>query len=42
MKEYIAPKLICVELRVEERIADVMCTGSCLVDIGPYKANVNS
>lgn len=42
MKVYVAPKLNCVELRIEERIADVLCTGSCTEDGGGYVANVNS
>ncbi|MEN6316029.1 MAG: hypothetical protein ABFD25_17475 [Clostridiaceae bacterium] len=29
MKKYIVPKLVCVDLRVEERIADSSCNGSC-------------
>lgn len=42
MKRYIAPKLNCVELRLEERIAS-NCTGSCSqwqVDTYPEMAHL--
>ncbi len=44
MKRYIAPKLNCVELRLEERIAS-NCTGSCTpeqVATVPQMANLTA
>jgi len=47
MKKYIVPKLVCVDLRIEERIANSECNGSCTeeqIRLYPdvFRANVTS
>ena len=33
MKKYVAPKMELVNLRIEERMAGSICTGSCVKDV---------